>query len=457
MVVTWTYDAPSNTATAAGAGSTNFAALVAADTAGGWGKYTADATGTQIICAGRIALGDTTNSLTLSDSSKQIMFTGFITSDNDYLIWLNAKSTLTLGVLNDAGTKSTSQGCSLYKTDNYYTVLIRVGSSTATLNLYSCQITGGGTTNFCYIGDDSVSGTVNMFNCVCSGVDLWGKPNWNVYRLTSMKSGWAALNNAGGVFNDISVSGSADAAIYANNQVNADHSISGLQAVLNQYLVDVSNFAYSVYLINAVVDSWVFRFSNSPSAVVYRQYIFNLQVIDNSASVDAGAIVPIENADVTLYDKDMTEVFNTTTDSNGEIAEQTVSRGYYDQTNGNTLQDYGPHFLVVTAAGYEDYMDEIVFDIRKDFQISMNLPAVPADLATAEPNDVAGGKTFFGKTGSMQTGTGFGTAYTSHETRTITVTKKDPLTEPALMATAALLIENQMLRTKRRNRMRLKT
>ncbi len=46
MVVTWTYSAASNTAMASGAGSTNFAALVAADTAGGWGKFTADATGT---------------------------------------------------------------------------------------------------------------------------------------------------------------------------------------------------------------------------------------------------------------------------------------------------------------------------------------------------------------------------------------------------------------------------
>lgn len=59
--VTWAYNSTTNVATASGTGTTNFAALVAADTAGGWGKLTADATGTQISCAAKIVIGDGTN------------------------------------------------------------------------------------------------------------------------------------------------------------------------------------------------------------------------------------------------------------------------------------------------------------------------------------------------------------------------------------------------------------
>ena len=56
MVVTWTYDAPSNTATASGSGTTNFAALIAADAAGPWNKFVADSTGSQIVCAAKIII-----------------------------------------------------------------------------------------------------------------------------------------------------------------------------------------------------------------------------------------------------------------------------------------------------------------------------------------------------------------------------------------------------------------
>jgi hypothetical protein len=38
------------------------------------------------------------------------------------------------------------------------------------------------------------------------------------------------------------------------------------------------------------------------------------------------------------------------TSGSGDIATQTVSRGYYDQAHGNTLQDYGPHTLTISKA-----------------------------------------------------------------------------------------------------------
>jgi hypothetical protein len=49
-------------------------------------------------------------------------------------------------------------------------------------------------------------------------------------------------------------------------------------------------------------------------------------------------------------------VFSVTADVvTGAIATQTVSRGYYNQPNGDTLQDYGPFTLTITKAGKMPY------------------------------------------------------------------------------------------------------
>jgi hypothetical protein len=68
-----------------------------------------------------------------------------------------------------------------------------------------------------------------------------------------------------------------------------------------------------------------------------------------------------------------TITFNATTShsENGNIATQTVSRGYYDQAHGNTLQDYGPHTLTIIKAGYQNYIKKLTLSAKTAWEVKL--------------------------------------------------------------------------------------
>jgi len=138
LTVTWAYNAGTNTATASGAGSTNVAALVAADVAGGWGKFTVDATGKQVQCGAKIIQGDGTNAVTWADSGLQILeLSGARTADNQIFWYVRNNSTLTLGTSSDTTNKLTSNPCTIQTLNtSYYGWAIKGQSNTATIYLY---------------------------------------------------------------------------------------------------------------------------------------------------------------------------------------------------------------------------------------------------------------------------------------------------------------------------------
>jgi len=102
------------------------------------------------------------------------------------------------------------------------------------------------------------------------------------------------------------------------------------------------------YLINADLDVWAFTWNGTCTGKVYRQYTFNLKVTEQDGTA-------INGATVTLKDKDDNQVFSVSTAGDGTITEQTVTRGYYGQAHGDTLQDYSPHKLIIEKAGFQTY------------------------------------------------------------------------------------------------------
>jgi hypothetical protein len=461
LTVTWAYNAGTNTATASGAGSTNFAALVAADTAGGWGKYTADATGYNILCLGLIVIGDGTNACTFSDTKKHVVFG----NANGYPITVSAASSFTLGAVIDATQKTTYAGCSI-------TVLrgdgVNTGIScaaTSSVYLYNSRFeiyrydNGAIQNQFVFTGK-----IIRVWNCYVQSANFNGVTNCDYYNLTS------AYGRNDGLFFDAVTGSTWDKLNIANavSVVRGDGSgnpvFYNLFSRNSTYLASYNNTGQGAYsFVNPDVDTYAFAWSGTDTVQkAYIKYTFDLQVCDNLASEAAQDIVPISGADVTLYTKSGVQVFNATTDADGKITTQTISRCFYDQAHGDTLQDYGPHFLVVTAEGFEDYMDEIIFDGPRDYQVSMNYPGIPADLATAQPTDVLSGKTFFGKLGSQETGTLTQSSSTSggggytYIDRIVEKEKiiEDPALEPSLMLNSVLLIHNRVL--KRQNRKLLK-
>ena len=163
MVVTWTYDAPSNTATASGSGTTNFAALIAADQAGPWNKFVADSTGTQIVCAAKIIVA---NGVTLADTGKQILLlNGVMTGNNQNFISVSAGGTVTFGTVVDAATYKTTAGCHFLSLEaSYYHNFLQRPSSSSTINVYSCIFSA--TSQSCWIDP------TNCWNCLFTGFAL---------------------------------------------------------------------------------------------------------------------------------------------------------------------------------------------------------------------------------------------------------------------------------------------
>lgn len=442
MVVTWSYSAPSNTATASGTGSTNFAALVAADTAGGWGKYTADATGIQIKCAGRIIIGDGTNACAFADTLKDVLFSGATSSSWQTCIWVSANSSFTSGVLDDATSKRCSRGCTFKFSEGrsikgvnneengdvylYASAFYKVGSGSDVTQIYMKKSTDR-------IWNCKLSNNVYFtgFGGDLNATSVHYQPNYPTFEgpLTS-----ASLNEffAETVFQAV------------KHWSTFDLTISNLKARGCTWTAQMENTGTNnLYLVNPDVDTWNNYFQNAASSKIFVQYTVN--------------VVAATSATVVLKDNAGNTVFSVTSDgTTGAITQQTVSRGYYDRPTGgngtgNTLTDYGPFTLTISKAGYIPYVHTgIVLDEKIDWRISLH-PQLSGDATEA---DVATGKTFYKDDADTQlTGTLIPVIQTisggvDGKTRVVVRREKDPLLIPSLMANAALLIENKRLRRK---------
>jgi len=167
---------------------------------------------------------------------------------------------------------------------------------------------------------------------------------------------------------------------------------------------------------------------------VYRQYTFDLTVSDSTGGAISGATV-------TLKDKDDNIIFTETTDAFGRISTQTVTRGYYDQAHGNTLQDASPHTLFISKATY--ITSRTVFTLDKP--LDWRIPLKPQLTGDADPSDVLSGRTFYKDDVDTQL-VGPYTPPSSGGSVRRTIIKPSPLEDAALTACPALLIHNQQLK-----------
>jgi hypothetical protein len=135
-----------------------------------------------------------------------------------------------------------------------------------------------------------------------------------------------------------------------------------------QYTIEIQSVTNSnCHVVNMDYDSenWTFGWYGTDTGTrVYRQYTVNLKVTDKDNN-------PINGATATVKDKDGNQIFSVNTDANGNIATQTVSRGYYDQPHGNILQDYSPHVLTITKPGYQTYVKKFALSAKTAWEIKL--------------------------------------------------------------------------------------
>lgn len=361
-----TYNAGTNTITVTGYTSgtpCTFTDIYNADIAGGWGVVALQGT-SQFLFDCKLVVGDGSTATYFADVEKQVTFSDFFTSADAY-IKVRHSATFILGTLLDASAKTGGRGCCIIFNCNYggsYTV--DGYDSSSIVYLYGSTFINIGTATYLRFrlrGVDAYAHRVYcctvtndfQFNFCINDTDFKWLTALSCEYLFHRSSGIIANVN---VFNGVGIAYaySTDTTIVKN-----------VFARGNTRIMEMSNAVVDSYLIDVDADNWLFKWSGTCSGEAYRQYTFNLQVIEEDGTA-------IQNATVTLTDKDDTEIFSLSTDANGDIAEQTVSRGYYDQAHGDTLQDYGPFTLTVEKANFETYVHEgIVLDEPIDWRIAL--------------------------------------------------------------------------------------
>lgn len=377
MTGTITYSSASNTITCLGgtAGAPiTFQDIVNANDAGGW--RVVDALGTsQFAFNCKIIIGDGSTPTYFVDTFKQILMNaGFIAAGARF-IEIKSQGHFTLGAIQSAPTKQTRSGCQLISLEatNYYYYIYDSGGTHDT-NLYSCSINPAGSDK-CIVRCFTIWNFQTM-NYGFADIECMGGDYFNIFG--SYVEHGILTGTAGGTYNQISqVGGVTPLRLYGN----VDATVNNVYARGCQYAfkADTVTVAHTFHVVNLDTDTWATNWNNANSAIVYRDYTFDL-------ITDVSAVVTLKKADGST-------AFSVTSDAGtGAIATQTVTRGYYNQANGNTLQDYGPFTLTITKAGKMAYTQTgIILSAKIGWLIQLRDQLSGAAVV----GDVAATKTFY--------------------------------------------------------------
>jgi len=367
-----TYNAGTNTITVTGyteATPCNFTDIYNADVAGGWGVVTRQCTN-QFCISAILMVGDGSTATWFADTKKQVILTASLGILQGH-IRVRANAHFRVGKIVDAAKKTSIDGCYLLSTTTsnhpcifgvnadwnyghnieiYSSILESRNASTAgwqrQVGLYLTNLK---------IRNSVLNGSLNTIDGItCYNLRTVGDDVLSCQIFQKMK-GTTSLDDIEG--NNL---------FYAFTTTSLSTSDMIVKNVLLKNCAAIgycANNAYDIYLINTVSDAWVFAYS-SFTGKVYRQYEFDLKVVDKDNT-------PIQTAAVKIWDKDSNLIVDTTTDVNGVIATQTISRGYYNQPNGNTLQEASPHLIKIEKAGYTTYEADFTLESKTDWLIAL--------------------------------------------------------------------------------------
>lgn len=335
----------------------NFTDIYNADVAGAWGVVFKQGAA-QFLFDACLKIGDGSTATWLGATDVMVSFKDSISATwTRFLISGEINSHIIFGNLINDSKKITDSGVTLYL-GNAVASIGRNGSLSniaPDIRFYSCKIYSTAAQHIFRV-------TGKMYNTDMEACDLYqcSIDYYNVYFV----SGLTIFGYPGGTFDIINIKNSSYP-IYIGSAVSATCTFYNIVLKGNTYAVRIESSSSTVNIVNADVDSWVFLWQGgSGTARIYRQYEFDLKVIDKDN-------VAINAATVKIWDKDSNLIVDTTTNASGVIATQTITRGYYNQANGNTLQEASPHLIKIEKAGYTTYEADFTLEDKTDWTIAL--------------------------------------------------------------------------------------
>ena len=328
-----------------------------------------------------LTIGDGTTETWFIDKAVSVLFYHCRKGSDVNVITLRKYGHIRFGQLDDATKKTTSEGVNINLEDDATEGrFISKGGTGSSADFFGCSFIYESTSYYffaLFVYPDA-SFPVRIYNSIFSRIYFGFTYNFDIYNSYVLRSlsGLGIRTQSGGTFNRIGI-------------YNCSYGVSfdaATDKVVSNILIRVPPTSYAIrwtggganfYLVNPDIDVWNIAWHYAPFGIIYRQYEFDLTVTDKDNN-------PISNATVTLKDKDGNTVFSATTDVNGLIATQTVSRGYYNQANGNTLQEYSPHTLTITKNGYQTYVKKFILSAKTVWEIKL-AKAVGVFLSFGQP------------------------------------------------------------------------
>jgi len=309
----------------------------------------------------RIKIGDDATTTWFVDTNKQVVFTAnAISASYQNLIDIRSQATFRLGILQDATTKRTSDGCQLIALDVDANTYFVYQDDWNTMELYSSTFSAPNARKMIRVYHQ----IARIYNC------LFTK---NI--AISVRS-----NSNYGDFYNIHVQSVAGSFLYPQAESADKIYVTDCTTVFYiryagtftniyirgaTYIAQASKFKYGdLNLVNADSNTWDFHsWSVDSTSKVYRQYEFDL-------TVTTSANVPIEDANVTLtYFGEGGGIHGTwLTDVNGEIPSQVVTAGFYNQTGNYT---YNPYEIKIAKDGYTTYQRNFTQLEQKSWNIAL--------------------------------------------------------------------------------------
>jgi len=362
-----TYDAGTNIVTVTGyteAVPCNFTDIYNADVSGSWGVVTRQCTN-QFCFNAKLQIGDGTTATHFMDKDVQVSFVASITTAHNQTVFsIKNNAYLTLGHLISGS--QTDNSCTFILKSAYANIGFPTAEAGSEIKLYSTtwnfiSTVGNNSWNSC-IMIHTTSATI--INCIINRVQIRSTVSGSVYlRNITITNVYNIFSGIGGDWECITVSGGKWGFYITNSAPNSikDMNISNFSSSsMRTYQLTT----HDVNCINFNIDTWNPSWAGTSSKEVYRQYEFDLEMVDSTG-------IGVATTKTKIWDKDDSIVTNATTNASGVLATQTLNYGYYHQTGGIMPVMKTPHEMRIYKYGKKMLSSKSSIEAKTNWALTM--------------------------------------------------------------------------------------